>query len=161
MTMVKSWGGYDILIHKLAVVPFTIVGVKWAIMHFIQDDCPIRLQFIQALNELGNDSQNRLCTFFSSQEVAFLEFEIVTTVFRKKKELGLTIYPPFVRYICKTCSSSLFNILHILSTVYFSIVCENQSKKQQELKTHIPPFSYTFVISTVIVAFHVGLGHNL
>ena len=64
------------------MVPCTIVGVKWAIMHFIQDDCPIHLHVIQVLNELGKDSQNRVCTFFS-QEVAFLEFEIVATAFKK------------------------------------------------------------------------------
>ena len=67
------------------MAPCTIVGVKWATMHFIQDDCPIHLNVIQVLNELGKDSQNRLCTFFS-QEVAFLEFEIVTTAFIKQKK---------------------------------------------------------------------------
>ena len=52
------------MIYKVAVAPCPIVGVKWAIMHFIQDYCPIHLHVIQVLNELGKDSQNRLYTFF-------------------------------------------------------------------------------------------------
>ena len=142
MTMVKSWGGYDILIHKLAVAPCTIVGVKWAIMHFIQDDCPIHLHVIQVLNELGKDSQNRLYTFFL-EKWHFQSLKLLPRHFYKVEEVGLTLYSPLFNIFAKH-ALSFYSISYLINclTPFLNNLWKPKQETTRTEDTYSPFFLY-------------------